>query len=627
VQISYDDYLDKILGGWIGKSIGGTVGARFEGNKNWIEIDPETMFPEKLPPNDDLDLQVLWLKVLEEKGAALTSDDLAQAWLDWCWYHFNEYGVFRRNWRLGVHPPYSGKYDNEFWETGMGCPIRSEIWGYVFPGAPDLAAEFAEKDGTLDHTEQSVGAEKMLAAMASMAFFIPDVRRLTDMFFHYLPEGTMIQKLTRVAFESYDKGLSLRQARERIMAIGGHPEASDSQTNVPFTFLGLLYGENDMQNTVLSALKCGYDTDCTLATSAALIGQILGARNIPDKLTDPIGDQLVMGIQYRRDEMTLSALARDTARMGALLAGECKTGVTVSSLPELAPLPPTAKKPETWLKVDYEGLPCAAPGETVKIDLQINGKIPPEGDLTMRAPDGWSTLFSSGNDVERTASFILQSDANIPQLPMRNIFTAKYEPGDAGQEITYKFGVVGAALWKFLGVYFDPTPPEGTPRGGAFRHHYVSLDRNYIEEPSPDVGELFRHWTELLERPAVIVSKQRRIDPTQLIGLRGPYCVYLARTVISPDERDVHLFIGNNDGYRIYVNGEKVAEVDEQTWWTPFNSTYRVHLNAGENLILVKLLKRGDHLDFSFSIAEDRNQWGGMDWCVDLADRNPFIDI
>ena len=65
MQISYDDYLDKILGGWIGKSIGGTVGARFEGNKNWIEIDPETMFPEKLPPNDDLDLQVLWLKVLE----------------------------------------------------------------------------------------------------------------------------------------------------------------------------------------------------------------------------------------------------------------------------------------------------------------------------------------------------------------------------------------------------------------------------------------------------------------------------------------------------------------------------------------------------------------------------------
>ena len=625
MQISYDDYLDKILGGWIGKSIGGTIGARFEGNKNWIEIDPDDMFPEELPPNDDLDLQVLWLKVLEDKGAALTSDDLAQAWLDLCWYHFNEYGLFRRNWRLGIHPPYSGKYDNEFWETGMGCPIRSEIWGYVFPGAPDLAAEFAEKDGILDHTEQSVGGEKMLAAMASMAFFVPDVQRLTNMFFHYLPEGTMIKKLTRVALESYDKGLSLRQARERIMAIGGNPEACDSRTNVPFTFLGLLYGENDLQNTLLSALKCGYDTDCTLATSAALIGQILGARNIPDKLKDPIGDQLVMGIQYRRDEMTLSALARDTARIGILLADECKTGIAISSSPKLAPLPPTAKKPETWLKMDYEELPCAAPGEAVKVDFQINGKVSSKGRLTIDAPEGWSTLFLGGSDVERKASFILQPDVNIPQLPMRNIFTAKYDQGDAGEEITYKFGVVGAGLWKFLGVYFDPNPP-GKPRG-SFHKHFVSPDRDYIEESSPDVDELFQRWSEILGKPAVAISKQRRIDPTQLTGLSGAYCTYFARTIISPDERDVFLFVGNNDSYRIYINGEKIADVNEQTWWTPFNNTYRVHLKAGENMILVKLLKRGDYLDFSFSISEDTNQWGGRDWCVDLADRNPFIDI
>jgi len=626
MQISYDNYLDKILGGWIGKSIGGAIGARFEGNKSWIEISPDEMFPEKLPPNDDLDLQVLWLKVLEEKGDAFTSDDLAQAWLDWCWYHFNEYGLFRRNWRLGIHPPYSGKYDNEFWETGMGCPIRSEVWGYVFPGAPDLAAQSAEKDGTLDHTEQSVGAEKMLAAMASMAFFVPDVRRLTSMFFHYLPEGTVIQRLTKIALESYDAGLSLKQARERIMAIGGHPEACDSQINVPFTFLGLLYGENDLQKTLLSALKCGYDTDCTLATSAALIGQILGARNIPDELKEPIGDQLVMGIQYRRDEMTLSALARDTARMGVLLADQCKTGVTIISPPEIASMPATARRPETRLKVDYEGLPCVAPGEAIKVDVRINGKISSDGSLTMDAPDGWTVMPLDGKDAQRTVPFILSPDANLPQLPMKNIFTARYKPGDSHEEITHQFGVVGAVLWKFLGVYFDPYPPGGNPRG-SFHQHFANLDRDYIEGLSTKVDELFQYWTELLGKPAVLISKQRRIDPTQLIGLRGPYCIYLTRTIISPDDRDVNLFIGNNDGYRIHVNGEKIAEKNERTWWTPFNSVYKVHLKSGENLILMKLIKRDDYLNFSFSIAEERNQWGGMDWCVDLADANPFLDV
>ena len=148
MQIDYERYLDQILGGWLGKSIGGTIGARFEGNKSWIEIAPDQLFPDKVPPNDDLDLQILWLKVLEDKGPALTGDDLAAAWEQWCWYPFNEYGIFRRNWRLGVHPPMSGRYGNAFWESGMGCPIRSEIWGYVCPGAPDLAARFAEMDAS-----------------------------------------------------------------------------------------------------------------------------------------------------------------------------------------------------------------------------------------------------------------------------------------------------------------------------------------------------------------------------------------------------------------------------------------------------------------------------------------------
>ncbi len=31
MQIPYERYLDQVLGGWIGKSVGGAIGARFEG--------------------------------------------------------------------------------------------------------------------------------------------------------------------------------------------------------------------------------------------------------------------------------------------------------------------------------------------------------------------------------------------------------------------------------------------------------------------------------------------------------------------------------------------------------------------------------------------------------------------
>jgi ADP-ribosylglycohydrolase len=628
MQLNYERYLDMVLGGWIGKSIGGTIGARFEGYKGWIEIEPDEMFPDEIPPNDDLDLQVLWLKVLEEKGAALTGDDLAEAWLEGCWYPFNEYGIFRRNWRLGIHPPMSGRFTNQFWETGMGCPIRSEVWGYVFPGAPDLAARYAWMDGTLDHTAQSVGGEMMFAAMASMAFFVPDVRRLASMFSHYLPAGTPIARLTQVAFDAYDEGASLRDARDRIMAVAGNPEACDSQINVPFTFLGLLYGGNDMQETLLSALRCGYDTDCTLATAGAFIGQILGASRIPDALKAPIGDELVMGIQYRRDEMTLSALAEDTARVGVLLTEDLDTGVAVEEAPALEPLPPTAEFPETSLDVEYVGLPAAAPGESVSVVVTVEGAVPDEAALTLDGPDGWTLSPSTTTitPVERSVTVTLHAPEDVETWPMRNLFTARLASDPA---VTYTFGIAGAGLWKFLGVYYDALPEEGNAKQEArrFNHHFVSLDEAYLPEPDVPVDEAYAEWSRKLGQPAVVASYEREVDPTQLIGLTGAYCCYLQRTVISPEAREVYLVIGNNDAFRLTLNGEVVAEERESVWWAPFNNVYRVQLEEGENDLLLKLIKRREGLRFTLGIREATDEYRSHhnveDWVVDLSDVAP----
>ncbi len=628
MHMSYERYLDKVLGGFIGKSMGGAVGARFEGNKGWIELDPAEMFPPKMPPNDDLDLQVLWLKVLEEKGAALTADDLAEAWLGGCWYPFNEYGIFRRNWRLGIHPPDSGRFTNQFWETGMGCPIRAEVWGYVFPGAPDLAAKHAAMDGSLDHTEQSVGAERMFAAMASMAFFFPDVRRLSEMFFHYLPAGTTVERLTRAALEAFDEGLSLRDARERIMALGGVPEACDSRINVPFTFLGLLYGKGDLQETMLAALRCGYDTDCTLATSAALVGQILGASGIPEHLRRPVGDELVMGIEYRRPEMTLSALARDTARMGVLLGRERGTGVEIEGAPDVKPLPAPARPPAARLSVEYSGLPAAAPGETLSLTVHAEGRVPGGAGLSVRGPDGWEVVPESARvaAAHRSARFALHAPSldDVREWPMRNIFTARLE-GDPPVE--HAFGVAGAGLYRFLGAYYDPLPDEDSPvqRRRRMNHHFVELSRPYLPEPDVDVDGLYRDWTERLGRPALLFSYEREVAPDRLVGLHGPHCTYLARTVISPEERPAYIVVGNNDGYRVYLNGELVGEADECVYWTPFNNVHGVKLRAGPNELLLKLLKRREGFRFTLGFRADTGRGGHNteDWLVDLADAAP----
>jgi ADP-ribosylglycohydrolase len=629
--LTYEKYLDAVLGGWIGKSMGGAVGARFEGNKTWIEIKPTEMFPDKMPPNDDLDLQVLWLKVLEEKGPALTSDDLAAAWLEGCWYPFNEYGIFRRNWQLGIHAPYSGSFGNQFWETGMGCPIRAEIWGYVFPGAPHLAAKFAEMDGTLDHTAQSVGAEKMFAAMSSMAFFISDVRQLSEMFMHYLPAGSRIEQLVRLAFRCHDSGMSLREAHETIMLTGGCSEACDAVTNVPFTFLGLLYGQDDLEGTMLAALKCGYDTDCTLATSAALLGQILGAKRIAPHLLKAVGDELVMGIEYKRQEMTLTALARDTARVGVLLAKHYQT-MKISGAPALEPFPPTAQIPATRLTVDYLGTPAAAPGDSVQVRIRVEGADPTGSTLKLRAESpGWSIVpaeFLPTADLREFTATLHAPDWDNPAAnpwPQKHLFHATL---GAGSETvaSYPFGIAGAALYQFLGVYYDAVVPKEEPTRERHRmhHHFVSLQRDYLPEPKIDTAH---HWEKLqrqLGRRPVIASYDYDIDITKLIGLSGACCAYLSRTIVSPDERELFLVLGNSDSVRIYLNGEQVFEADEAMMWSPYNNNCRVKLKQGANKLLVKMVRHGDasRLTLGFRTTQS-GYFNCSDWTVDLADALP----
>ena len=171
LTLTYQDYYDKVLAGWIGKSLGGIVGAPYENHKQFNKVTPETLWPTILYPNDDLDIQVVWLEALQELGLYLTSVDLAKFWQDRCFYTCCEYGIFLHNYQRGIEPPLSGTWNNPFFIASEGCPIRSEIWGFICPGNPRLAAEYAALDGCLDHGHVSIEIEQFLAAAAAEAFF------------------------------------------------------------------------------------------------------------------------------------------------------------------------------------------------------------------------------------------------------------------------------------------------------------------------------------------------------------------------------------------------------------------------------------------------------------------------
>ena len=72
-------FADKVTACWIGKSQGGGLGTPYEGGPYRLNLTEKELFLD-LGPNDDLELQLLWLICAEKYAGRLTSAHLAEAW-------------------------------------------------------------------------------------------------------------------------------------------------------------------------------------------------------------------------------------------------------------------------------------------------------------------------------------------------------------------------------------------------------------------------------------------------------------------------------------------------------------------------------------------------------------------
>jgi ADP-ribosylglycohydrolase len=287
-------FAEKVLGGWLGKSIGGTLGAPYEGKKEILNLSFYDPVPEGSVPNDDLDLQLVWLHVLQDKGLNLDVNDLAEAWLDHIIYPFDEYGVAISNLKRGLRPPITG-YHNNFFHDGLGAPIRSEIWAFISPAQPLKAMEYAYQDAVVDHAFDGVYGEVFLAVIESMAFVENRAEVLIDYGLSAIPENSRVARAVRDTVKWYHQGFSWLEIRERILLHHGSNNFTDCPQNIAFVILGWLCGGGDFEKSITTAVNCGYDADCTGATLGAILGVICGARGIPQKWLAPIGAEVVVG--------------------------------------------------------------------------------------------------------------------------------------------------------------------------------------------------------------------------------------------------------------------------------------------------------------------------------------------
>lgn len=307
MRINEMDFRDKVLGCWIGKNIGGTIGAPFEWKRqvNNVKFYVQDLKGNPLP-NDDLDIQLLWLAAMEQQGLDLTSHTLAEYWCSYVTPHWLEYGTGKINMRSGLRPPLSGSFSN-IYKHSCGAFIRAEIWACISPGLPQVAAKYAIKDAILDHGDgEGSWAEIFVAALESAAFVEKDIRKLIDIGLSYIPKDCGVAKAIGTTLKCFKSRKTWLQLRDEVLKHhrgGGFPVSDEERkkgyhegvvgydvpSNIAFTIAPLLYGGNDFGKVQCLAVNLGEDTDCTAATAGSIWGIIHGAKAIPKKWTDPIG--------------------------------------------------------------------------------------------------------------------------------------------------------------------------------------------------------------------------------------------------------------------------------------------------------------------------------------------------
>ncbi|MSQ90207.1 MAG: DUF1553 domain-containing protein [Phycisphaerales bacterium] len=83
------------------------------------------------------------------------------------------------------------------------------------------------------------------------------------------------------------------------------------------------------------------------------------------------------------------------------------------------------------------------------------------------------------------------------------------------------------------------------------------------------------------------------IDSTLVSLAQGEGTEYLARQIFAPSARELELSLGSDDGIQVFLNGARVHEARVDRAVKPDQEVVNLALNAGENLLVCKVVNTG----------------------------------
>ncbi len=267
-------------------------------------------------PDDDINYTVLALMMLEKHGPELCTADVASAWLRLLpagVTHTAEKAAYKtllditdETAFLGLPKDFdlSACADNE-WSEWIGAQIRADLYGWVCPGRPEVAAELARADASLSHTREGIHAAVFIAALAACIPVTGSFEKAVEAALLHIPHDSE-------SAESVKFGRSLHGKADAVDSLHGRYKdlpPVHALNNLALVVWGLLSGEDDFSAAIGDVVAAGWDTDCNGATVGGLWG--LSGRPIPGKWTAPWQGKIAVDIGGV-GELTLDNLTERT---------------------------------------------------------------------------------------------------------------------------------------------------------------------------------------------------------------------------------------------------------------------------------------------------------------------------
>ncbi|MCS7311970.1 MAG: ADP-ribosylglycohydrolase family protein [Acidobacteria bacterium] len=292
----WSDYEDRVLGGWLGKVIGGALGGPVEGwTRERIAQTYGTVTDYLAPPsslNDDTAYPLVLLHAVAGYGPDFTSEQLALAWLERLPQAYTAEAIALENLRRGIFPPESGSTDNPF-SHWVGAMMKAEICGWLLPGRPETAIELAYRDAVIAHETEGVYGALFIAAMAAAAFVESVPRRLIEIALHFVPPRSQFTAVARQVLRWCARAPDWTAAWMHVETeILNTYHWLHTFPNLAAVLVALWFGEGDFSQSITLAVQCGGDTDTAAGIVGAILGTAQGASAIPDRWRVPLGDYL-----------------------------------------------------------------------------------------------------------------------------------------------------------------------------------------------------------------------------------------------------------------------------------------------------------------------------------------------